>query len=443
MPRIYPFRALRYNLAQVAARDVVTQPWDKITPALQEACYQRSPYNLVRVVRRLPELFDEEGAVYVNAARDFSAWRAAGILEQEREPSIFAWSQRFSLPGQPEIVRQRQGFIALGELCGYGQGVVFRHEPPLPNSITDRLNLLRAARGEFDPILMLYSDPARTAEELLFGAGTGTLPEIEITDEYGVVHRMWKISDPAKINLLRTLMEDKKLIVAEGQPAYQAALTYANERTGGELPASCERSSAGLPQPPYPEAAAMMSFVNMESDGLVILPMHRAVCGLDGFAPARLLEAASSYFDIEGLPAGDAAAALGRLRGAAGSAFAAVTVQGWYLLTAKPAAVNAALQSIPPRLRQVDAVLLQSLVLEKSLGISPEAIQQGIHLRYLRDAGEATNQVARGEADVAFLMNPASLDQVREVAFAGDVMPQNSTDFYPSLPGGLVVYALD
>jgi uncharacterized protein (DUF1015 family) len=61
MARIYPFRALRYNLAQVAAQDVVTQPYDKITPAMQEAYYHRNPYNLVRIILRLPELFDGDG----------------------------------------------------------------------------------------------------------------------------------------------------------------------------------------------------------------------------------------------------------------------------------------------------------------------------------------------------------------------------------------------
>src|SRR5580698_5452988 len=99
MARIYPFRALRYNLAQISARDVVTQPYDKITPAMQQAYYQRSPYNLVRIILRLPELFDRDGDIYTNAARDFAEWRASGILAQERQPCVFAYSQRFSVPG--------------------------------------------------------------------------------------------------------------------------------------------------------------------------------------------------------------------------------------------------------------------------------------------------------------------------------------------------------
>ena len=445
MARIYPFRALRYNPAKVNPQDVVTQPYDKITPAMQQAYYQRSPWNLVRIILRLPELFDESGDLYTKAARDFASWRETGVLAQERQPCIFAYSQQFALPGEAGVVRERRGFIALGELYDYSQGVVFRHEQTLAKPKSDRLNLLRATRAHFGQIFMLYSDPARSAEELLFGEGTNQpLPEIEVTDEYGVLHRVWKISDPARINLLTTSLEDKKLIIADGHHRYETALNYAKERGAGKAPEHCERPTAGLPQPPYPEAAAMMTFVNMDGEGLVILPTHRVVFGLKGFVPSKLLEAAQAYFGIEKLAENDTAAAVARLGKVQGAtAFVAVLRDGWYLLTAKAGAVGEVLSHLPARQRQLDVVQLHSLVLEKLLGISAGAIRDQTHLHYLRDAGEAAGEVTRGEANVAFLMNPVTLDQLREVAFAGDVMPQKSTDFYPKLLSGLAIYALD
>ena len=446
MARIFPFRALRYNLAQVSAEDVVTQPYDKITPAMQQAYYQRSPYNLCRVILRMPELFDQEGDAYANAARDFAAWREAGILEQEQHPCVFAYSQRFSVPGQAAVVRERRGLIALGELYDYSQEVVFRHERTLSKPKSDRLNLLRATRAHFGQIFMLYSDPARSAEEVLFGNGAGaTLPEIEVTDEYGVVHRVWRISDPAKISMVAAAMDDKKLIIADGHHRYETALTYRRERGGADGAESCERrSGAGLPQPGYPEAAAMMTFINMDSEGLVILPTHRVVFGLAGFSAPSLLEKARPYFEIEELTERDAAAAMARLGEMQGkTAFVAVTGQGWRLLTAKPEAMAEALRHVPARQRKLDVVQLHGLILEKLLGISAEAIQEQTHLRYLRDAGEATDAVTRGEANAAFLMNPVTMEQLREVAFAGEIMPQKSTDFYPKLLSGLAIYALD
>lgn len=444
MARIYPFRALRYNLAQVAAQDVVTQPYDKITPAMQEAYYQRSPWNLVRIVRRLPELFDGEGDGYSDAARDFASWRKAGILAQERQPCVFAYATRFTAPGKPGVVRERRGFIALGELYSYSQEVVFRHEQTQEKPKADRLNLLRATRANFGQIFMLYSDPARTAEQVLFddGAAGETLPDIEVTDEYGAVHRVWRVTDPAKINLLTTSVEDKKLILADGHHRYETALQYARERgapVGGE---ACERPGGGLPQPVAPESAAMMTFINMDSDGVVILPTHRVVFGLEGFRTARMLEAARGTFEIEELAERDADAALARLGAVEGrTAFVAVTAEGWFLLTTKKAAADEALKDVPARQRQLDVVQLQRLVLEKLLGIA--ANREETQVRYLRDAAEAAGQVARGEANAAFLINPVTLDQLREVAFAGEVMPPRSTDFYPKLLSGLTIYALD
>jgi uncharacterized protein (DUF1015 family) len=445
MARIYPFRALRYNLAQVAAEDVVTQPYDKISPAMQQAYYQRSPYNLVRIILRMPELFDKEGDLYANAARDFRDWRESGILAQERQPCVFAYAQRFAVPGQEGVMLERRGFIALGELYEYSREVVFRHEQTLSKPKSDRLNLLRATRAHFGQIFMLYSDPAHSAEEVLFGNGAAgeTLPDIEVTDEYDVLHRVWKVTDPAKINLLTTALEDKKLIIADGHHRYETALNYAKEHGPGKAAEGSEPFTAGMAGPPYPEAAVMMTFVNMDSEGLVILPTHRVVFGLAGFEAARLLEAAAKYFEIEEVER-DPAAAMGRLSSLQGkTAFVAVTGKGWFLLTAKADAVAEALKGIPARQRQLDIVQLHSLVLEKLLGISQEAMREQTNLRYVRDAAEATDQVARGEANVTFLMNPVTMEQLREVAFAGEVMPQKSTDFYPKLLSGLAIYALD
>src|SRR6185437_2679165 len=136
MARIYPFRALRYNPSMVRLQDVVTQPYDKITPAMQQAYYQRSPYNLVRIILGLPELFDGNGAqdVYRRAAELFSAWQREGILTRENDPCVFAYSQTFPVPGSPpgaQVLCEREGFIALGELYDYSENVVFRHEQTL------------------------------------------------------------------------------------------------------------------------------------------------------------------------------------------------------------------------------------------------------------------------------------------------------------------------
>jgi uncharacterized protein (DUF1015 family) len=441
MARIYPFRAWRYNPSAVKLDDVVTQPYDKISPAMQQAYYQRSPFNLVRIILGLPELFDAERgeSVYTRAARDFRAWREQGVLVQEKDPCIFAYSQRFKVPGT-EIVKERRGFIALGKLYDYADRVVFRHEQTLSKPKSDRLNLLKATHAHFGQIFMLYSDPAGSVEKILYD-GNGPA-EAEVTDEYGVLHRIWKVSDKESIRLLATAMADKKLIIADGHHRYETALNYSKEHAPAALPKT-EHSATNLPQPTYPEAAVMMSFVNMDSDGIVVLPTHRVVHSLESFDPAAFAKAAEEFFTVDPLPAGETISYIETLGGQTGTAFVAVTRAGAFLLRSKAAPVAAALAHLPERQRQLDLSHLHSIVLDKLLGLDAEKVREQTNLRYLRDAGEAVELVRRGEADVTFLTNPVTMEQLKEVAFAGDVMPQKSTDFFPKLLSGLTIYALD
>lgn len=439
MASIYPFRAWRYNLSTVRLEDVVTQPYDKISPAMQQAYYQRSPHNLVRIILGLPELFDAERgeSVYTRAARDFKAWREQGILVQEKDPCVFAYAQRFRVPGSDEI-KERRGFIALGKLHDYGDHVVFRHEQTLSKPKSDRLNLLKATQAHFGQIFMLYSDPAGSVEKILYeGAGPA---DAEVTDEYGVLHRIWRVSDPATIRLLTSTMADKKLIIADGHHRYETALNYAKEHAAA--PGRTEHDAHELPQPAYPEAAVMMTFVNMDSNGLVILPTHRVVHDLANFDAAGFSRAAAEFFSVEPLAVGEASTYIETLRKQPVPSFVAVTSTGALLLRSMPDEAAAALADLPENQRQLDLSHLHTIILDRLLGLDAEKVREQTNIRYLRDAGEAVDQVRRGDADVAFLTNPVTMDQLREVAFAGSVMPQKSTDFFPKLLSGLAIYAL-
>lgn len=408
---------------------------------MQQAYYQRSPYNLVRIILGLPELFDAERneSVYTRAARDFRAWRDEGILIQEKSPCVFAYAQRFQVPGSTEV-KERRGFIGLGKLHDYAEQVVFRHEQTLSKPKSDRLNLLKETRAHFGQIFMLYSDPAASAEQILFdGAGAA---DAEVTDEYGVLHRLWRVNDPAVIRLLVTAMSDKKLIIADGHHRYETALAYAKDHARRGQ-ARTESNVAQLPHPSFPEAAVMMTFVNMDSDGLVILPTHRVVHSLPGFDAPAFIHDAEPYFSIQKLPEWEAEGYLKTLKEQTVPAFVAVTSNGSWLLTSKAAAANSELKRLPERQRQLDLSHLHTIVLEKILGLDPEKIREQTNVRYLRDAQDAIDQARNREANVAFLTNPVTMEQLKEVAFAGEVMLQKSTDFYPKLLSGLAIYSLE
>ena len=159
--------------------------------------------------------------------------------------------------------------------------------------------------------------------------------------------------------------------------------------------------------------------------------------------PAAFLRAAEQFFTVEALPVADASDYIKTLAAQQGTAFVAVTRTGSFLLRSRTEAVNAALANLPERQRQLDLSALHSIILDRLLGLDEEKVREQTNIRYLRDAAEAVDQPRRGEADITFLTNPVTMEQLREVAFAGDVMPQKSTDFFPKLLSGLTIYALD
>jgi uncharacterized protein (DUF1015 family) len=439
MADILPFRALRYNPERVSAAKVVTQPYDKISPEMQERYYAASPYNLVRIILGHRQGGDNtEHNVYTRAAEHFRDWRNHGVLRPDASPSIYAYSQRFTPPGGGPA-QERQGFIALGRVEDYGTKVVYRHEQTLAKPKADRLDLLRATRAHFELLFMLYEDSGEI-DSLMAGDAAAAQPAIEVTDEYGVVHRVWQISDARLIDSVRSQMRDKKLVIADGHHRYETALNYRDER---RATASTPDSAAA------PYEFVVMTFVNMNSPGLLILPTHRVVHSLTSFSPEAFCESARAFFDVEEVdPVVDATRATAMLRekGAAGTVLLAVAANRSFLLrnSQQPkAAANHVLSWLSARQQALDVVQLHKCLLEGVLKLSEESIRNQQNISYVRDANEALSQVRAGKANIAFLMNPCKVEQVRDIALAGEVMPQKSTDFYPKLLSGLTIYALD
>jgi len=470
MALISPFQAWRYDPDRVPVQLAVTQPYDKITPAMQERYYQSSPYNLVRIIlgKRLPGDGDAEN-VYTRAAASFQNWRQTGVLRQDPEPSIYRYSQTFRIPGDvpgSQTQAERRSFIALGRIEDYSAGVVFRHEQTLAKPKADRLDLLRATRAHFGQIFMLYSGAGKV-DALLDSAATKnaakkTAPDIEVTDEYDVVHRVWRISDPSVIASVQEQMRDRKLIIADGHHRYETALTYRNERraeaeTGSGLPvlydsvmmtfvdidrpdidrSDIDRSDKDRPDKERPDK---------ERPGPIILPTHRLVFGLPSFSPAQFQAETRKFFNVEEVDAGiDAARATGILQhaGHSGTALLAITAGHAFLLHSPKAIGSDLFGNLSLRQQALDVVQLHKCLLEGVLKISEEAIRNQENVSYCREAGEALMHVRSGKVQVAFLMNPVRMEQVRDIALAGEVLPQKSTDFYPKLLSGLTIYALE
>ena len=418
MARIYPFQPYRYTSAAGPLQDLVTQPYDKITPEAQARYLAQSPYNLVRVIlgERKPgdSYLDKDGDnVYTRAAGYLNHWTAAGILAKDAEAGVYPYFQEFTVPDTGE--RQvRKGFIALGAVEDYSANIVYRHERTLAGPKKDRLELLRHTHAHCELIFMLYPDDEGAIDALLDRAAASA-PLGDVTDEYGAVHRIWKIAGAESAGLsIQRLMADKKLLIADGHHRYETAMAFRNEN----------------PDLPGADRVAM-AFVNMHSPDLRILATHRLVSGLPAERLDDFLRDAALDFKVAEIESTD------RLQKAWEGNTTGCTIIG--------AAIGDKLYMLEERdaRNELDIRILHDLLLGKALGITEEAVRNEQFIHYMRGIDAAVDAARTGAVQIAFLLKPTSVQQVADTSFGGGVMPQKSTDFYPKLLSGLTIYKLD
>jgi uncharacterized protein (DUF1015 family) len=437
MAKVFPFRAYRYNPSVAPFEKVLTQPYDKISPAMQEKYYASHPHNLITVEkgRVLPD--DASGSnVYTRAAAAIQEWIRDGVIVQDAAPSFYAYTQEYTVPGTQER-KIRRGFIGAGQLEEYSAGVIFRHEHTLSGPKADRLELLRHTQISTGQLFLIYSDAQRRADEVLCQAESSAAPATEMTDEYGVIHRLWVISDPERVQAIQDAMADQKLVIADGHHRYETALNYRNER----------RKQAGHSSQDAPYERAMMTFINTQGSGLTILPTHRVVAKLRDFNWADLRRYLEPWFVAEAFSSREEflkALSAARHKRAIG-VYPAGEKQNpiYYVLTLREGVdLSRLLPSVTPFQRELDVVLLHDGILEPGLGITPQSVTAEANLTYEREAAATLDAVDSGAAQISFLLNPCDVEQVIKIATAGEVMPQKSTDFYPKLMSGITMYSL-
>ena len=441
MAEIFPFQAYRYDAARVEPAKVLTQPYDKITPAMAEKYAAASPYNLISVEKgkTLPE-DSPANNVYTRAAKSLDEWIQAGVIVKDATPSLYAYFQEYTVPGTNDR-RVRKGFIAAGRIEDYSARVIFRHEQTLSGPKTDRLELLRHTRTHTGQLFMLYNDAARRVDSLLDAAAKAK-PDVEIRDEYDVVHRLWPVTDANVIETIQRALADKKLVIADGHHRYETALAYRNE---------C-RARAGHADLDAPYEKVMMSLFNTAGTSLTILPTHRVIANVPAFSLESFRAALADTFDSQSYPftgAADRAQAYEKFRRdlqrgqeqraigvyAGGAAFSIFVLK-------KSANLETLLPGVSQAQRRLDVVLLHSLILERGLGITPDAVKTEKNITYEREMDTAIAEVDQGRAQICFLLNSVSVETVAEMAMAGEVLPQKSTDFFPKLMSGITMYRL-
>ena len=421
MPEILPFRGLRYNQKKVDMYNVVAPPYDVISPQHQKRLYERSPYNVVRLI------LGREEDRYASAASFLKQWKHDEVLLPDGEPSFYLLHQTFQ--GRDDTTIVRKGMIALCRLEEFDKKIVLPHEKTLSKPREDRLKLMKSTGANFSQIFSFYSDPEKKIDHH-FNGTSKTAPIMDVTYE-DVQNQVWRISDSSVIRAVQDDLRSKQVLIADGHHRYETALEYR------ELMRSANPGQTG--NEPY--NYVMMFFTNVDDEGLVIYPTHRLVHSLPSFEPARFLEAVSRHFIVREFK--DEEAAVSALESSSVPSFA-VLMQGnpsIQMLSLRPASVPSEVVSddVPDIVKQLDVTVLHSVILKDILGISPEAQVQKKNLEYVRDSQEAFQAVLKGSAQLAFVMNATKIQQVRDVAVSGYTMPQKSTFFYPKLLSGLVI----
>jgi len=449
MVDIRPFQGLRYAAQEVGSLDAVTcPPYDVIGDALWDELYRRSEYNVVRLVLgKTSEDDDEFDNRYTRAAGFLRQWRAQGVLRQDTVPAIYAYEQQFTVGDRRY---SRLGFIASVKLQEFGKGDILPHEQTLSKPKADRLLLLRSTRTNLSPVFGIFEDSEGVTDRVLREQIENLTPDTAV-DDTGTVNRLWAITDPAAISTVRQQMKGAQALIADGHHRYETSLDYrrevrqslGDEDRGQELP--CD--------------FAMMMFVNMHDPGLVVLPTHRVIYGLDGFDPDDFVRKCARWFTVEQVDLSVLASASDMTpdpfldswsrsnRLPAGS-----TVFGLYLpgrlyllkLEGGPSQVASMLdQSRSEAWRSLDVSILHSVVIRHLLGISEADQVAQSHIKYTRSLHEAVSMVDSGIYQAALLMNAPTVADVARVSRSGEKMPQKSTYFYPKLLTGLVMRPLD
>jgi uncharacterized protein (DUF1015 family) len=418
MADIQPLRTLRYDLASVGSLEAVAAPpYDVIDPPLRAELAARSPFNVVEI--DLPEA--NGGDPYLHAQTTFEAWTQQGVLVREREPAIWAMTQDYSGPDGRAYTRH--GFFCRVRVEDYGPGRIRPHERTQPGPKEDRLRLTRATRANLSPIFSLFPDPEGEAWAALEPV-TAADPYSTIRDSDGTVNRLWRCSDPDAIARVQSVLSDRELLIADGHHRYETARVYAHE-VGGE----------------GEHSYVLMFLCSLSDSGLTIFPTHRLLSNLDEDRRAKLCGTIDRDFDVEEVsadelePPASGAIAFGYLDRHHGQALR---------LTLRDQAI--ADQALPGKsgpYRHLDTAVLEAVVLNGALGMTEDDVAAKRGLDYAKSTSEALEAVESGRAGAAFFLRPTPVDQVREVAEAGESMPPKSTFFYPKIPTGLVFNPLE
>ncbi|MCW5936490.1 MAG: DUF1015 domain-containing protein [Fimbriimonadaceae bacterium] len=423
MATIRPFRGLRYAETAGDLKDLVAPPYDVISESQREELARRSPYNVVHLT--LPEQEEGDRSKFVKYARSAARledWRREGVLALEQEPGFYRYTQTFTVPGSGERL-SRTKLIVLLKVEPYANGVVLPHEQTFPKHKEDRLRILEATRSHLECIFGLYEDDDNALHSLVTGAPARALADI-VTDDDGIEHQLEIIDGPEETASIVTGLAAKRLWIADGHHRYETALAF--------------REALGQRDGLVAEDFMMMAVCSMTDPGLVLLPTHRILKTMPIDA-AELRKRMSEAFDVFDCPNDGLMTRIAEVQQGGQIAFGVALPGGQGFVAAASSADAIAGQiegDASLSLKSLDVSILHGYIFAKLLGLTGMDF-----FGYTRDEKEAVGAVEEG-SPASFLMNPPTVEDMRQIALGGEKMPQKSTYYYPKLLSGLAIWSL-
>ena len=424
MAQIYPFQGFLYNQEITGAPDkVVTQPYDKTSPAMQDEYYERSPYNVVRVTLNR-EKRNDPATAYPDAGATLGKWIDEKVLLPQEQPAFYPYYQEYSVDGKAYL---QKGFIALLDLNKSGDEII-PHENTLAAPKQDRLHLLRSLEGNEDLIYMLYSDEALTIDRVMDEQVAGRKPLIEVTDEFDATHRVWALTDKAAIEEIQRAMQSQNLFIADGHHRFETSVNFMRE---------CEQKG-WTPDGTESFDKRMVTCFNSAA-GVTILATHRLLRDLPDFDAEKFLQCLETHFTVENHETAELLwKRMNEERDRHVIGFYAGNNRFYLLKTKLSALSDTAFLKHSEPLRKLDVSILHTLILDRRCGIDEEKLARQTNIDYARSREACIERVDAGKYQAAFLLNPTTPRQLHSIASTGERMPQKSTDFFPKLLTGLV-----
>ena len=423
MVKVKSFKALRYNLSRVDIEKVMAPPYDIISEEERKKLYSTSGYNIVRIDYGEEEPGDSEiDNKYTRATKLLEKWIEEGIFIPESISCFYYYTQEYTFRGRR---KKLSGFIGLLKLEDFGENV-FPHEETLSQPKKDRLELMRYTRSNISPIYTVYQDNERRIERLA-EKGDGR-PLYEFYEDFSGVrikHTFWRLCSEEALMKISDVMIDKKIFIADGHHRYETALAYRMERKregdGGEAPYDY----------------VLTFFANMKQDGITIIPAHRL---LKSMVRGDFIERASDYFEIEEVI--NREDLIRKIDSSKSRVIGFFSGDRAYLLKLRDFSImDELIEDKPEVWKKLNVVVLHSLIIKKILGIDKREAEKLVS--YEIGIDKAFEAVNTGKARAAFFLKPLALEEIRDVAFAGEKMPGKATYFFPKLLTGLMLYKMD